>query len=211
MESIVTDEKLRALALETLYDKRILKRSCFRTNEAGEELANCSPAAIPIIEDILRKIVVPALEQRLCQMTRSTAMTDYGNMGGLNYLFGAMLVIAVRNGVNQAFDFLLKLPHPLLHEAVRCASTFFWKTNNGYNFGVTPNKDLIDFLRRVESLEDTAVSTAAMKVRLELEKSLQPVVSATNSPACNSAHVTVSSSRGDAPTRDTTSRKEAEL
>jgi hypothetical protein len=90
-------------------------------------------------------------------------------MIGLNYVFGAYLIVSVRNNLSGMIDFLCSLPPQLLYEAVNCASTFFYKTSDGYNFGVPPNKILTRFVQRVESSPIQVISDAAKKVRLQLD------------------------------------------
>lgn len=156
---------LKQLALQTLYGDRIGPRgSCFRTNDAGIELAECGVDALPVIENVIETVVRPTLDD-------STA-DDVGDFIGLNYLIGAYLVIGVRTNEQRVFDFIRAQPTSIQVEAINCSSTFFFKTADGYNFGVSPNERLLNFLNDAAQSPDKQIADLASDVRQELTESL---------------------------------------
>lgn len=149
--------KLRVLALDTLYGRRIEPRdSCLRTNMAGMELSRCGIEALPVIETVIqsKEVVSPV---------------DPDDLTGFDHLVGAYLVIGVRENTERVFEFLKQQPERILQQAVDCCSTFFFKTNNGFNFGVTPNKMLFEFLHDIESTKNGELSNSAREVLGQLE------------------------------------------
>lgn len=156
------DNALRELAIDTLYGRSIGPRtSCLRSNLAGIQLANSGAHALSIIEDIIRTVVHPALNERARHNTATGFL-------GLSDLIGAYLVIGVRSNERRVFEFLRSQSKDILLQAVGCSSTFFFKTAAGYNFGVSPNKDLLGFLSNMEKHSDMEVADLALKVREEL-------------------------------------------
>ena len=148
--------ELKQLALDTLYGRRIEPRdSKIRTNKAGTELSNQSEDALSVIENVIEKEVVPA--------------EDLDELIGFNYLIGAYIVIGVRENIERVFTFLKNQPECILKQAIKCSSTFFWKTNNGFNFGVEPNQSLIQFLLDIESDFEGELPDMARRARGQLE------------------------------------------
>lgn len=148
---------IKKLAVDTLHERRVgPEGSCFRTNQAGEELAESDSSAIPFIEELILQEVVPAAGALEAS-------------GGLKYLLGAYLVIGVRESRGDVFDFVEGLPDGIVRKAVGCCSTFFRKTDKGFSFGVAPSKAVIDFLSRVESSGVKDTRDLAREVRAEIE------------------------------------------
>lgn len=168
---MMTDTPIHELALDTLYGRRIGPPGrSVRTNLAGIELAQSSAEAIPVIERVIASEVLPTLSNTQRQTPNTPfAPIEYGSMVGLNYLLGSYLVISVRNSLPGMIAFVFGLPAQLVYEAVNCASTFFYKTSDGYNFGVSPNQLLLRFVQQAESSAIPEISAAAKKVRSQLD------------------------------------------
>lgn len=151
---------IKSLALATLYGTQIgPEGTCIRTNHAGMELAECDASALPIIEQLIREEVRMSNDEQV----------------GLDHLIGAYMVIGVRANEPRVFDFLKRQSRSLQIEAINCASTFFFKTVDGeYNFGVTPNGDLVRFLNELASSDDREIALSAAEVCEEHSSCVSP-------------------------------------
>ena len=159
------EPNIKQLALVTLSGKTMFRSdSCFMSHEAGDTLVECGPDALPVIEEIIRSEVNPILTGNDLPLICEPFL-------GLGELLGVYLRIAVRTDSDHVYRFLEQQPEPTRVAAIKSASTHFFKTNNGYNFGVAPNSALIEFVRRQIGSNST-VSQHATDVYRQLTKQL---------------------------------------
>lgn len=62
------DIDLRQLALDALYNRSEKEaadtaKSCFIYNKAGSKLRSCNADAIPVLEKLVREVIVPAMKE----------------------------------------------------------------------------------------------------------------------------------------------------
>ena len=158
---------LRQLAEQTLNGSRVgPSRSCFGTNDAGIKLANCGVDALQVIENVLESEVISMLNGN----DISAQLSQYV---GLNYSIGAYLVIAVRANSERALEFIGKQPTGVQDEAINCSPTFFFKTVDGYNFGVAHNSQLLNFLETRAQSSNLELASLAADIHEELTASLE--------------------------------------
>jgi hypothetical protein len=145
----MTTDAIRGLAEDALFGRRMQNDgTCFTHNIAGVELIRGSDPALPVIEDVLRDVVVPGFSSRAFR--------------GLTEVLGAYLVIGTRADPQRAFSFLRTLPTALHTMAVEVVATFFRYGRiapNSVRF--TPTKELLEFLEQETHSELTSVRFAA--------------------------------------------------
>src|ERR1700730_798336 len=96
----MTTDAIRGLTEDALFGRRMYNDgTCFTHNIAGAELIRGTDAALPVIEDVLRDVVVPGFSSR--------------DFRGLTEVLGAFLVIGTRTDPERAFSFVRALPVPL--------------------------------------------------------------------------------------------------
>ena len=138
--------ELEQLVLDTLYDRRKPKTdSCLVVNEAGIELLAGTSEALPIIERVIHDVVIPEF---------APGATGGDRFLGLNYVLGAYWVISRKVGSDRAIPFVRDLPESLIVQAVWAIPIFFRKMAEGYNFGCSPGKPLMEFLNELNSAAD---------------------------------------------------------
>src|SRR5260370_6480306 len=120
----MTDEEAERLIEDTLYDRRHEeKETCFVVNNAGLELLNCTEEVLPLIEDVLRDVVRPTVAEDGSSLRR--------RFRGLDYVWGAYLVISAKSCPERAIAFLREMPESLLAEAVAAFGMFFRRMDDG--------------------------------------------------------------------------------
>ena len=133
--------ELEQLVLDTLHDRRrAATDSCLVVNEAGMELLASTAEALPVIERVLRTVVIPAMSEQKAE--------GLGFLG-LDYVLGAYLVIGCKTGLDRTVAFLREIPHPLLIQAFSAIPIFFRRMKDGYNSGVPPAPYLVAFLHEL--------------------------------------------------------------
>jgi len=169
------------LAMKTLHGHRIAPvTSSFRANDAGIELSKSGVGALAIIEKVIKEKVIPRLDIQDKVEVSHKIQEDWGalmgnashNFIGLNYLIGAYLVIGVRENTQEVFAFLEEQPKVIQIEALECSLTFFFKTSNGYNFGIAPSRILLKFLMKLSKSTDCQIASLADDVHKELSSHL---------------------------------------
>ncbi len=159
----MTDEEAERLIEDTLYDRRHEeKETCFVVNNAGLELLNCTEEVLPLIEDVLRDVVRPTVAEDGSSLRR--------RFRGLDYVWGAYLVISAKSCPERAIAFLREMPESLLAEAVAAFGMFFRRMDDGgYNFGTPPGNPLVEFVRELTNTESERLRTIATRVLQQLE------------------------------------------
>jgi len=125
------DSDIRQLALDTLYDRKEnteAPKSCFVFNEAGEKLRACDSDAIPVLEEVVRELVVPAMDK----YREENGIPDWNSMFregppfiGLTHFLGAYWIICARSDPSRAIEFLSEMTRPVVNESVSCLSVCF--------------------------------------------------------------------------------------
>ncbi|HLN27890.1 MAG TPA: hypothetical protein VK395_09105 [Gemmataceae bacterium] len=144
------------LVFDTLYERKPSdNQSCFVVNQAGLTLLKSSESYVPLIEQVLRELVDPALSG-----DRSHTRT----FPGLDYVLGAYMVLGVKANPDRVVGFLATLSAPLLVEAVKNIPVFFAPEGEGYSPGIAPSQELKKFVRELSKSESEDVRTAAARV-----------------------------------------------
>lgn len=164
------------LVLDTLYDRRQSDRQgCFTVNRAGLSLLKSPLSIVPVIEQVLREIVEPALSGGRTESSQFPALDPMWNdvirynpaaseFPGLDYVLGAYLVLGVKLNPDRVVSFLSTLSAPLLAEAIQNIPVFFAPKGQGYNPGIPPGHELKKFVQDMEKAEWEDVRTAAARV-----------------------------------------------
>jgi hypothetical protein len=172
----MNSEEIKALALDTLYGRRMHQSgTCFTHNEAGMELTRCSTDALPIIEHVIDCTVIPTLRDP--QMRHDwdakianapehfqKLVTYNAGLYGFDYLLGAYLLIGVRNNEPRTFYFLRQSDPEVLQKAIGAIGTFFRWMGNEYNFGVSPSQPLRDFVNEQRCASSPRICDVAERV-----------------------------------------------
>lgn len=123
---------IRKLALDTLYNRKgesnEADKSCFVVNESGQELRACGVQAIPILEELIGELVVPAMNEYRVQ----TGVPDWNSVireappfAGLSELIGAYWIICARTEPTRAVRFIKRTTRPVITESVSRLAVFF--------------------------------------------------------------------------------------
>jgi len=123
---------IRQLALDTLYDRKDEntedKQSCFVVNEAGQQLRGCGAEAIPVLEELIRDLVTPAM----AEYREQNGIPDWSSMlregppfAGLNDFLGAYWIICARAEPVHAIKFMNEMTRPVITESVSRLPIFF--------------------------------------------------------------------------------------
>ena len=140
------------LVRDTLFERRLKRHGCFVHNEAGEELIACPPAALPVLERLLRDTVAPALSEGTVH-TRS--------FPGLNHVLGTYLVIAARSDPDRAVTFLAGMPLPMHVATLAALRIVFLRKGERYVRGIAPPPQFRDFTLGLAASESEEVRSAA--------------------------------------------------
>ena len=147
---------LEQLVMDTLLDRRQPKQhSCLVVNEAGMELLAGTRDALPVIERVLREVVLP---------TAAAASTWPSRFPGLDYVFGAYMVIGRKVDDDRIFSFVRSLPQTLFEEALHAVPVFFRRMKEGYNSGVPPGEPMKKFLTELSLSPEAMVRDTARQV-----------------------------------------------
>ena len=129
-------EDIRKLALDALYNrgnqKAPIEGSCFMFNEAGSKLIGCNLSAAAVLEDIIREVIVPAMDEyrQRYGVPDWNAMIQEGRpFAGQTELIGAYWVICARGNPTRAIEFLGTMPRPVLNEAISDLAVYFHPAN----------------------------------------------------------------------------------
>lgn len=140
---------VRQLALDTLHNRSeentATPKSCFIFNEAGDKLLACGPSAIPVLEELMWDVIVPAMDK----YREQNGVPDWSSMfrdgppfAGLDEFLGAYWVICARSDPSHAIEFMRKMTRPVVNESVSLLPIFF-----------NPNRPLSDVVLPSEYLE----------------------------------------------------------
>lgn len=147
---------IEQLVEDTLYGRRIAGQtgSCLVANEAGLELLHCDHNVSGELENAIRDID-GALRERSATV---------GQFAGLDYVIGGYLVNAARHDSERAIQFMKTLCPVLLREFIANVPVFFRKMDSGYNFGVAPPKEYIEFAKHETDSENSDIAETAQRV-----------------------------------------------
>lgn len=123
---------IRKLALDTLYNRSgesvEADKSCFVVNESGQMLRACGVEAIPILEELIREVVVPAMNE----YREQTRVPDWNSViregppfAGLSELIGAYWIICAGTEPTRAVSFIKTTTKPVITESVSRLAVFF--------------------------------------------------------------------------------------
>jgi len=123
---------VRQLALDTLHnrseDNTAVPDSCFIFNDAGDKLLACDASAIPVLEEVVREEIVPAMNKYREQHgvpDWSSVYREGSPFAGLTELLGAYWVICARSSPSRAIEFMSKMTRPVVNEAVSVLAVYF--------------------------------------------------------------------------------------
>jgi hypothetical protein len=114
----VTTEALEKLPVDAIYHRRMIPNTCLQRNLAAQELKEESAEALPVIERLLQREVLPKISDVARHVDRFL---------GLKNLLGAYMVIASRHDVVRGIEFLHSLPLVLQAIAVGLIPLYFRK------------------------------------------------------------------------------------
>jgi hypothetical protein len=147
---------VRQLALDTLYNRsknaNRPPESCFIFNEAGSKLRNCQPTAIPILEELIRDVISPAMEkqrERYGIPDWNSGIKDGPPFAGLSEFLGAYWVLCARNDPSRAVEFMSKMTRPVVNESVSLLSVFFHPANSLSDVAIP--SEYVDYLTRLSA------------------------------------------------------------
>lgn len=145
-----------ALVLDALFNRgNTSSEGCFTHNIAGVTLAQSGAEAIPWIERVLRD--------------RVATSPSYDTFEGLKYVLGAYALICTRTGYTGLQAFLASLPAALQLEGLYALFAFFKKLADGYNFGVPPGAQVIDYLRLTTKNSDPTLKKESEELLKKFE------------------------------------------
>jgi hypothetical protein len=137
----MSGDELEELALDTLYERKMVGPGCLVHNAGCRQLIDCGPQAMPAIERVLRDVVEPGLFEPSKYYYRRFAVTS---------LLGAYLVIAAKHAPEQAIAFIEHSSPSMMAKAICALRIFFMRRENGtYNSGVAPPPQFHAFLQRM--------------------------------------------------------------
>lgn len=128
--------------------------SCLVSNEAGLELLQCQSNIAINLENAIRAIDAALRE----------GSATVGQFGGLDYVIGGYLVNAARHDSKRAVAFMNTLCPVMLREFIANVPVFFRKIEVGYNFGVAPPREYVEFAKEHTDSIDSAVAETARRV-----------------------------------------------
>ena len=155
----VDEAEFEKLALDTLLERRQRRQQCFVWNQAGEELRACPPAALPVIERIIRETV----ESVISEGTANTRVFH-----GLDHLLGAYLLITARSEPERAVQFLFDASTALQVEVLGAMRVFFYFKADGYNCGIAPPAQFRAFVRELAGSKNRLLRSAAQRTLLDV-------------------------------------------
>ncbi|MFN0195889.1 MAG: hypothetical protein ACKVT0_04045 [Planctomycetaceae bacterium] len=166
---LMIENEIEHLVLETLSgNRRGPAGSCIKVNEAGIELSQLNGEALKVIEDVIAKYITPLLPcDAQTNLDDDMIFTKYS---GIKYVLGAYLLIGVRTRDNRIFHFLDR-QHPwLVARALYCICIFFHKNVDEYNFGVSPNEQILEYSKGLTTSNNPEIAEAARYVLDVLKK-----------------------------------------
>ena len=119
MSESETYKKIVACARDVLHARRMVAEGCFATDAAATELEGYGPAALPIVEELIRSEVIPALSRGLSRHDLEAEFV------GLVSLWTTYLRIAGRQHGTCATAFLRKVEIPIALTAAVAAQPVF--------------------------------------------------------------------------------------
>jgi hypothetical protein len=116
---------LHELALDALYYRKSddvePAKSCFIVNEAAQRLRKCSAEAIPMLEEIIQDLIVPAMDE----YRKVNGVPDWSSLfregppfAGLDDVLGAYWIICARSNPARAIEFMKSATRPVVNESV---------------------------------------------------------------------------------------------
>lgn len=145
---------IRKLALDALYNTgnhaKPIENSCFMFNEAGSQLIGCDLPAASVLEDIIRELVAPAMDEYRLRygIPNWDAMIQEGRpFAGQTELIGAYWVICARGNPSRAVNFLHAMPPALLNEAIAVLAVYFHPENKLSDVPIPG--EYIDYLKQL--------------------------------------------------------------
>lgn len=123
---------IRQLAFDTLFNKMFAgmesAESCFFVNKAGQKLRACSVEALPVLEEIIREKVAPAMDEyrvRNGVPNWEALLREGPPFAGLSEFLGAYWIICARTDPRRAIEFMKKMSRPVVSESVSRLPLFF--------------------------------------------------------------------------------------
>lgn len=119
---------IELLVIDTLYQRRISGGGCFITNQAGMQLLDSGSEAIPVIENVVRNIVTPLLEQHVKEhgiVDPISTFQEGSPFAGLDWLLGAYWTLNAVADPQRAAEFMRAMPPSVVAEAVLSLVPFF--------------------------------------------------------------------------------------
>lgn len=172
------DLDIRQLALDALYNRSDKKsettNSCFIFNEAGTKLRSCKANAIPVLEELFRDVIVPAMEQH----RNDNGIPDWNSMihdgppfAGLSEFVGAYWIICARSDPSRAIRFMSTMTRAVVNESVSLLSTYFHPANSLSDVAIPD--EYIDYVKALSNSDVDEFRNVANYVvnRLHLSKS----------------------------------------
>jgi hypothetical protein len=158
--------RLRTLVEDALYGRQMESIGCFATNRAAEELYDSSPEILPVIEEVIRGIVIPrmhsyplqdsCLEDKLgIQMTREAPP----EFVGLLDLIGAYIAISLQHCPAQTLEFLKSLPTNLLRLALTAIELTFGHSDSDDD-RFAPSTGILELLENLAHVHDDGIHRA---------------------------------------------------
>jgi len=187
----MSDDALRKLAEDTLYKRRMHRDgSCFTWNIAGEELRTAPPDVLPVIEAVVRDVLVPALdlpEDKEFAESREALIRIVGprvgasvadqfghRFPGLTEFLGAYLVVGSHTDPERIFSFVRGLPSRLLGASISAVPIYFGEPTGPNSVRVPPTAELTEFLQEMSSSQTELIRDAAMCAIDAVRKSRRP-------------------------------------
>lgn len=161
------------LVLDTLYNRRRSDgASCLTVNQAGLTLLKSEVSIVPVIEQVLKEVVDPAVAGNWPEGIKLPGLDPLwsevirhdpavSKFPGLDYVLGAYLVLGVKSNPERIVDFLATVSPPLLVKTVLNIPVFFAREGEGYNSGVSPDGRLMAFVRSLLKDECEEIRIAA--------------------------------------------------
>ncbi len=169
---------MHRLVEDTICCRRMHRdSSCFTWNIAGMELRQAPAAVLSVIEETVRTVVVPSLDlpedDRVAKnraalidlLGRADGVGDKTSheFPGLTEVFGAYVVIGLRDDPRRVSEFLFGLPARPLAQAVGATTIYFGHANGPESVLTAPTTELFTFLAKAADSDNEAVRLAAQR------------------------------------------------
>jgi hypothetical protein len=172
--------ELRKLALDALHNTGNSSpsntNSCFVFNEAGSKLLGCDESVLPILEETIRSVIAPAMNEyrERYGIPDWDAVAQEGRpFAGLTELVGAYWVICARSDPNRAVEFVMDLPRPASNEAISILAVYFHRSRSLSD--VAMPKAYVELLFKLSCSEVSEFKDVSKYVMKRLGLSKKPV------------------------------------